>query len=350
MLASAGVSLLLIIGAASITFDYAENDGKSGLWRSIVYIMSGLDVDPPQTLVGQSAAGLVLISGIIFVSLLTGYVASVFSHLLLSSQSVPRKPKNRIFEEHGIIVGWGDKTRAILRELDADYRAQAAPADDFIIISEKPCLERGEERIYDHAWYYPGSPADSDVLIGADLTPSRGRGAKAAAILADPELPEEEADRRSLLALLAVEQLHPEVISLVEVKREEDVEHFYNAYADEVVVPSRYSRLLLARTSEFPGIAAYVEELLALAPPQAGRNGDKRMPISFYVRTAQALGVVGRTLHEAILGYFSEAAAIIVGTVTNGKLVIFPTATEEEQARLLEPADQLVVVARPDQV
>ena len=146
-----------------------------------------------------------------------------------------------------------------------------------------------------------GSPTDESALRRADLTPDQGQGASIAVILADPKLPEEEADRRSLLSILAVEHLYPEVISLAEVLLESNREHFENAYADFVFLPREYGQYLLARTSEFPGTAAYIDELLSLSSPAgAEQEGGGGAPVSFYLRSAGSLGVAGTTLSEAV--------------------------------------------------
>lgn len=349
LLLSCILLFLGILAIASGVFLYAEPDEGNPLWRSAVYIASGLDVDPPKTLVGQVDAVVVLFSGVIFVSLLTGYIASVFSSLLVYSYSIGRKPKYRAFENHAIIFGWGDKTKAVLHELNADYGNHPFHLDDYVIIDERPMLDKEDKPIYRHTYHCKGPATDLGTLKSADLMPYRGRGAKVVAILADPAVPEDEADRLSLLKLLAVEQLYPDVISMVEVKQEEAAEHFYNAYADEVLIPKQYSRLLLARTSEFPGVAAYVEELLALAPDETDFSiTEKEPPISFYVRSAKALELTGKTLNEAVQDYYQRSSAIIIGSITLGELTLVPDQQWTE--RPLAQDDEIIVIARPNQV
>lgn len=336
---------IFLIGCASIVFDYTEQDGKSGTWRAIVYMLSGIDVDPPESAVGEAAAAIILVLGVIFVSLLTGYIAAEFSRILISFRSVMTKPESRIFEDHVIFFGWGAKTKSILRELNADYRAFSLEADDYVVLSDKEYIEKGTEQIYSNVWHVRGKSGDVESLRRADLTPHRGSGARVAAILSDSSLPDDEADRRSLLTLLAVEHLHPEVVSLVEVRREESEEHFENAYADNVIVPKRYGDYLLARTSEFPGVASYVDELLALAPSDSSHG---RNPISLYVRSSADLKVSGMTLAEAVSAYNGRKQGIIVGSMLEDTIELLPDSDAWD--RILAPDMKLVVAATPEQV
>ena len=60
------VSLLcLLVFAASLMLQAAENDNEANaVWRTVVYVTSGMDVDPPHSTVGQLIAVMVLIGGV----------------------------------------------------------------------------------------------------------------------------------------------------------------------------------------------------------------------------------------------------------------------------------------------
>jgi voltage-gated potassium channel len=348
---SLALGLSAVVFFTSLVFHFAEgNPEDTAIWRSIVYVVSGLDVEPPQSAAGQIAAVLVLTSGVVFISIMTGYAASFFSRLLLYAHSITPKPARRVFQNHAIIFGWGAKTKAILRELDADYSEQGLPIDDFVVIGKNDFLGKGQEAIYHNVYSVRGSATDTDVLKRADLMPHRGKGAKVAAVLADPTLSEEEADRHSLLTILAVEHLYPEVISLAEVMLEKNKEHFENAYADHVFLPRQYGRYLLARTCEFPGTALYVDELLSLAEAEMPVGTEEHAaPISIYVRSAAQLGVAGKSLTEATTEYYGNKQGIIVGTLSKGKCQLSPDGDLLAQP-LLQPHDRLLVIATPEQI
>lgn len=348
--------ILIFLGSAIVSAVLLElvdhdDEGANPVWRAMVYMLSGLDVGEPKTELGQAVSTITLVAGVVLVSLLTGYIASEFSRLLISSQVIPRKPLRRVFEEHVIIFGWNAKTKAILRELDAVHSYGSFRGNDFVIISNKPELEKGDLAIYEHVWHVPsyGAANDIQVLRNADLMPHRGQGAWIAAILSETQLPPKEADDRSLLNLLAVENLYPEVISIAEVMQDEQSEHFENAYADEIVLPNRYCSLILARTCEYPGVSSFVDELLALAPVESGFGRlYNHPPISFYVVSAEEMGVAGKTLQDAILEAYDWGRGLIAGILDNKDVMLAPDLVARDT--LLKNSDWLLVIATPEQV
>lgn len=337
-------AFVLVVSGTSFLFQFIEHDHSSSLWRSVIYFMSGMDVDPPQTTGGQVLAILILICGVVFVSVLTGYIASEFSRLLLRAQAIPRKPEHRVFNNHIIIFGWGAKTRAILRQLNSNYEQHAFRADDIVIVSPETILEKGEERIYEKTWHVHGNATETETLERTNLRSGNGTGARVAAILAEGGVNRDEADRQSLLTLLAVENMYPDVISLTEVLEGESRVHFANAFADETIVPSDYGTLLLARTSEFPGTASYMDELLAL-----GSNAEGKEPISLWVRSAADLKVEGKALEDAVAECYCRNKGLIAGLLTRTQVQLLPDILQVGN-RILTPTDQLVVIARPAEV
>lgn len=95
---SFALTVCLALSFVSLAFEFSEHDGRSQLWRAVVYMTSGIDVDPPETILGKFIATVSLIVGVFFVSLITGYAASEFSRVIFSSQIVQAKPFRRIFE------------------------------------------------------------------------------------------------------------------------------------------------------------------------------------------------------------------------------------------------------------
>lgn len=337
--------LLSVLTGTALVLRWAEHDTHEAIWRSIVYLLSGMDVDPPVTPIGRIAAGFALLCGLIFVSVLTGYIAAEFSQMLQRSRSIPIKGNGRVLDNHVILFGWNRKVREVLAELDADSLTKGFRADDFAVVSDQPLLERPPQHIYRNVWHVQGRATES--LHKADLVPVKGQssGARVAAIIADPSLPREEADRRSLLTLLAVENLFPDVISIAEVLDPANQEHFENAYADEVVLPTHFANLLIARTAVFPGVAAYVDELLSLRPTTVEEKLEQ--PISLFTFSAQEMGISGRKLEEAVTYAYSRSRRLIVGLIGPGGMVFLPEM-DDAASKVLDSADLLVTIARTD--
>ena len=78
-----------------------------------------------------------------------------------------------------------------------------------------------------------------------------------------PADPTNEADMRSILAVMAIESIAPQVRTVVEVNNPAHVEHFRRAKADEIMVTSRIASRLLARSSLYPGLAELVTDIVS---------------------------------------------------------------------------------------
>lgn len=341
-LVAAFLALAMVLLVASFIFRWVESDSEHPLWRTVVYSMSGLDVDPPHTTPGQTAAVVVLLTGVVFASFLTGYIASKFSRLFLMAQCVPHKPDHRVFENHVIFLGWNTKVRAILQELDNCYASAYQRRDQFVVVSSIDRLERGTAEIYGNVWHVWGKATDTDVMHKADLTDERGAGARIAVIIPDRDQVDGEQDRRSLLQLLAVEHLFPEVISIVELKCQENKPHFENAYADLIVEANSFSSELLAQTAEYPGLAQYMDKLVS-SKQDSFSGRQQSVSVKFF--SAGELDVAGLTFTEATLRCYERASVLPVGLFKEGGVALYPDLGLDHSERLLVREDCLVVVS-----
>lgn len=68
---------------------------------------------------------------------------------------------------------------------------------------------------------------------------------------------------RSILAVMAIETIAPQVRTVVEANNPAHVEHFQRARADEILVTSRLASRLLARSSLYPGLAGIVTDIVS---------------------------------------------------------------------------------------
>ena len=68
---------------------------------------------------------------------------------------------------------------------------------------------------------------------------------------------------RSILTVMAIESIAPEVRTVVEANNPAHVDHFRRAHADEVLVTSRLASRLLARTALYPGLSELVTDIVS---------------------------------------------------------------------------------------
>src|SRR5207244_12121492 len=103
-----------------------------------------------------------------------------------------------------------------------------------------------------------GDPTRSEDLIRAGI-----RDARTAIALADnsyPDIDAEDMDSRTLLTVLAIESLAPNVYSCVEVIRSEDLEHFVHTHAAAIVISASCTSAILAPAASTPGLPGVVGE------------------------------------------------------------------------------------------
>ena len=137
-----------------------------------------------------------------------------------------------------------------------------------------------------------------------------------------------EADMRSILAVLAIESMAPSVRTVVEVNNPKHVEHFERAHADEILVTSTLASRLLARSALYPGLAGLVTDIVS------GGEGSELyrvfLPTDYVDLSTDELSARLRREHEATL------LAVVRGDVT---------VTNPKADFRLQPGDHAVVVA-----
>jgi voltage-gated potassium channel len=105
-------------------------------------------------------------------------------------------------------------------------------------------------------YFVRGDPTNAEDLSRADI-------ADAEAALVFPDNPSNEADMRSILTVMAIESLAPNVRTVVEVNNPRHVEHLRRAHADEIVVTPRLASHLLARAALYPGLSELVTDMVS---------------------------------------------------------------------------------------
>ena len=148
--------------------------------------------------------------------------------------------------DHIVVCGWNATARDLIRELQTDEYKQ------------KIVLIHDAER----------SPADSDVYFvrgsSTNAEDLRRAGiAEASAAIICPEDGTDEADMHSILTVLAIESIAPEVRTVVEVNNPMHVEHFRRAEVDELLVTSKLASRLMARSALYPGLSSLVTDIVS---------------------------------------------------------------------------------------
>jgi voltage-gated potassium channel len=215
------------------------------------------------------------------------------------------------YRDHIVVCGWNSTARDLIAELSGDEYEHR-----IVVIHDSDKNPAGSE-----AYFVSG-----DVTSAEDLRRAGIHEAMAAVVC--PSDTSNEADMRSILTVMAIESIAPQVRTVVEVNNPSHVDHFKRANADEIMVTSRISSRLLARSSLYPGLAEIVTDIVS------GGEGSE------LYRIALPEEFIGLSVDELSARLRGEHSATLLAIGRDGRSHVNP-ATDFRLAR----GDDAVVVA-----
>jgi voltage-gated potassium channel len=306
-----GLALILALAATAVTLfekDLAiASFGQSFYWALTTVIGAG-DSGYVSSPVGWVVSWLLNLFGVGIVAAMTGaLVGFVIDFLLKEGQGMGAAG----FSDHIVVCGWNATARDLIDELKSDDYGTS-----IVLIDSSERNPAG-----DGAYFIRG-----DGAIDEDLRRACIPYAKAAIIC--PKDGSDDADMHSILTVLAIESLAPDVRTVVEVNNPKHVAHFKRADVDEVLVTSKLASRLLARTALHPGLGDLVTDMVS------GGIGSELYRIPMPERMA------GRRVLEiaALLLQFNDATLLAVAR--NGSVLANPGAQF-----ILESGDEMVLMA-----
>ena len=323
------IALVVIVVASAFLVTVLEPDKRnldglvgSGYWSVTTVIGSG-DSSYVKSPGGYVIGWLLAFFGVAIVATLTAAIVGfVIDFLLKEGQGMGASG----YSDHVVVCGWNATARELVAELQGDE------------FSGRVVVLHESER----------SPAGADVYFvrgnatsAADL--ERAGIPDAAAAIICPSDATNEADMRSILTVLAIETMAPQVRTVVEVNNPKHVEHLRRAHADEILVTSRLASRLLARTALYPGLASLVTDIVS------GGEGSElyrvELPDEYADLDLEDLSSRLRREHNATLLAVSRAGRTLVNPPSGFRLSRGDTAVvvAESLGELhpLEPADAL---------
>jgi voltage-gated potassium channel len=246
--------------------------------------------------------------GVAIIGTLTGaLVALVIDFLLKEGQGLGASG----YSDHIVVCGWNATARDLIDELRGDeYRAKV------VVLAEADKNPAGEG-----VYFVSGDSTDTAALERAGI-----REARAALIF--PTVASNEADMHSILTIMAIEAIAPEVRTVAEVNNPAHVEHFRRARVDEILVTSRLASRLLARSALYPGLTELVTDIVS------GGDGSE------LYRVTLPDDYLGLTIDDVSRRLRAEHRATLLA-VTRGT----HTFTNPPRDFVIEPADDALVLA-----
>ncbi len=306
-----GLAVVVSIAAVAITLLEKELTlaafGESFYW-AITTVLGQGDASHVTTPLGWVVSWALALFGIGILATITGaLVGFVIDFLLKEGQGMGAAGH----KGHIVVCGWNATARDLIDELRTDEYDR-----EVVVIHEADRNPAGDD-----AYFVRGDTTNADDLKRAGIE-------EAAAAIICPTDSSNEADMRSILTVLAIEDLAPAVRTVVEVNNPKHVEHFKRAKVDEVLVSSRLAAHLLARTAMYPGLSRVVADMVA------GGEGSE------LYRVELPDGYLGVSIDELSTRMRRDHQATVLAVSRNGSSFVNPPSDFR-----LEPGDDAVVVA-----
>ena len=246
--------------------------------------------------------------GVAIIGTLTGaLVALVIDFLLKEGQGLGASG----YRDHIIVCGWNQTARDLIDELRGDeYKSRV------VVLAEGDKNPAGEG-----VYFVNGDSTDTAALERAGI-----REARAALIF--PTTATNDADMHSILTIMAIESIAPQVRTVAEVNNPRHVDHFRRARADEVLVTSRLASRLLARSALYPGLTELVTDMVS------GGDGSE------LYRVTLPDEYLGLTIDDVSRRLRAEHRATLLA-ITRGE----HTFTNPPRDFVIEPRDDALVLA-----
>jgi voltage-gated potassium channel len=268
--------------------------GQSINWAVFTVLGKG-DSSFVKTPGGYIVSWVLALFGVAIVGTITGaLVALVIDFLLKEGQGMGAAG----FRDHIIVCGWNTTARDLIEELKGDeYRSKVVVLAD---LDKNPAGP--------HVYFVRGDSTNVEDLRRAGIE-------EAAAAIVFPLEQTNDADMHSILTVMAIESVAPEVRTVAEVINPAHVDHFQQAHADEVLVTSRVASRLLARSALYPGLTNVVTDIVS------GGEGSElyrvHLPDDYCGLTVDNLSARLRGEHKATLLAISRGSQTWVNPPTD---------------------------------
>jgi voltage-gated potassium channel len=313
-------------------------------WWSIAMLFVGQPLDING--LGSRLVGAVLIiSGIIITSILTGTVAATLSERL---SSIKTGNTHYNFRDHVIICGWRSEASEMIGYLQSHMGKKRR---HIVVIDDK--IDALPPSVGRDVYFVKGSPISESALMRANAP-----HASAAIIIAE-EGRGLMTDQRTVLATLACESLSRasasrDIHTCAELINAENARNLERAYVNEMILIDEHTQDIIAQSAMIPGFIDLVNELLTnergenniykiMSQPFVGRTfGEVYQELSS--RNVIPLGVLRQ---EVCLDGEGIPLVDELGTIeVEYRTFINPDAS----AFIISSYDRIFVIARPDDI
>ncbi|WP_077619198.1 potassium channel family protein [Bacillus sinesaloumensis] len=307
------VILVIIIFGTIIHLIEPENFPTifDGVWWAIVTASTvGYGDYTPSSLMGRIVGMFLIFIG---VGIVTRYFAAISTSALVTQNAYIEGTSDFYGKKHIIIIGWNERVRETISVLKT-------PASNTEILLVDDTLEKNPMP-GNHFHFIKGDPTRDDTLIKANI-----QEADMVLVTADQGKDEVHADMLSILTLLAIKGLNPDVFTIVEILTTHQIQNAKRGGADEIIQTNRISSLVMVNSILSHGVS---DALLAMLVDLKGGK------LQYLDTTFDLIGLSFQKASETLL----KEGKILIGIKREEEITINPPLSLE-----IRKNDQILII------
>lgn len=288
---------------------------SEALWWCVVTLSTvGYGDVVPQTPGGRIVAGMVMVLGLGFWSVMIGVFTTSLVRRARKKETIGLDILG--IRDHIVIFGWTENALRMVR----DYYSREA-IGHLVVVTEQEDLGLSLDTRFHHLC---ADPTDESTLDRVHIENAHTVVALAESL---PHIDEVDVDARTLMACLAARSVNPSLRLVVELLDEKNVRHARAIGADDIVVTQNYAGALMSQSVQSPGVNRAYQELFDI-----GRGGH-------FAEIGLDEACRGLPFSEAAQYLLERRSVSLIGFRRNRSLIIAP-----DDDPILDGDDRAIVV------
>jgi len=282
-----------------------------GIWWAIITTSTiGYGDFVPTSILGRSIAILLILIGTGFV---TTYFVALASSAVTNQNAYLEGKTSYQGKGHVVIVGWNERVKETIKQL----KTKKPPIDIILIDETLEELPNPSQNIH----FIKGNPMDDETLEKANIT-----NAELILITSDQSKDETQADMCTILTLLAVKGLNPDIYSICELLTSQQVNNAKRAGAEEILQTNKLSSYVMVNSVLSHGMT---DALLTMLDQLKGSKLK-------YINTYHDL--VGKSFGESS-NILQQKKTLLLGVKRGNEAIVNPA-----HSFIIMKNDQLLVI------
>lgn len=252
--------LMFIIFISEQKTNSSINTLFDAIWYTLVTITTvGYGDITPHSILGRTAAMILLLAGVALFGALSGKFASfLFDRQQKKDRGLLKMNK---MKNHFLICGWKPNFERILEGIL--LANPEIPPEKIILLNNSSQTEMEKIKVdsrFKNIHYIHGDFTDEDTLLKSQI-----KTAERTLILADnsENFSNLETDSRTVLAVITIKNLNPKIYCVAEIIDSKFEKHLSLAHCDEIILSADYGQNLLIQASSGKGMSHILRELIS---------------------------------------------------------------------------------------